>query len=135
MELLQVAQHVDDMDRAVVFYRDILDGELLARFDPPGLAFFRLGAARLLLEQAAPSALLYLAVPDARARIAELRAAGVEVVADAAPIHTDDAGAFGVPGAQEWMGFVRDSEGNLLGIASRHAPAVDPERPPLPTGS
>lgn len=135
MELLQVAQHAQDMDRAVAFYRDVLGGELLARFDPPGLAFFRLGTARLLLEEGASAALLYLAVPDARARIAELRAAGVEVVSDATPIHTDDAGTFGVPGTQEWMGFVRDSEGNLLGIASRHAPEADPEPPPLPTGS
>jgi methylmalonyl-CoA/ethylmalonyl-CoA epimerase len=37
-------------------------------------------------------------------------------------IHTDDDGAFGPAGAEEWMGFFRDSEGNLVGVASRHAP-------------
>lgn len=132
MELLQVAQHVEDMDRAVGFYREVMGGELLARFDPPGLAFFRLGQARLLLEREAPSAMVYLLVPDAHLRLAELRAAGAEVVADAVLIHTDDAGVFGAPGTQEWMGFVRDSEGNLLGIASRHAPDATP---PAPTGS
>ena len=123
MRLMQVAQHADDLERAVAFYRDVLGGELLARFDPPGLAFFRLGDVRLLLEHGAPSALLYLAVPDARERVAALRGAGVEVVAEPAVIHVDADGTFGEPGTTEWMGFVRDSEGNLLGIASRHPPA------------
>jgi hypothetical protein len=31
-------------------------------------------------------------------------------------------GAFGEPGWEEWMTFIRDSEGNLVGLASRHAP-------------
>jgi predicted enzyme related to lactoylglutathione lyase len=122
MELLQVAQHADDLDRAVAFYRDTLGGDLLARFDPPGLAFFRLGDARLLLERGAPTALIYLSVPDARQAIAELGKAGVEIVSDAHLIHTDADGVFGPAGAQEWMGFFRDSEGNLLGLASRHLP-------------
>ena len=28
------------------------------------------------------------------------------------------------PGTEEWMGFFRDSEGNLVGCASRHAAAT-----------
>ena len=60
--LRQVAQHVEDMDRAVAFYRGIVGLDLIARFDPPGLAFFDLGTSRLLLEAGAPSALLYLGV-------------------------------------------------------------------------
>ena len=122
MKLLQVAQHAEDLDRAVAFYSNVLNGELLARFDPPGLAFFRLGDARLLLERGAPSALIYLSVPDVRHSIARLRDAGVDIVEDAALIHTDGDGAFGVAGTAEWMGFFRDSEGNMVGIASRHPP-------------
>ena len=38
-------------------------------------------------------------------------------------INTDTDGFFGEAGFQEWMAFVRDSEGNLVGLASRHAPA------------
>ena len=34
--LRQVAQHVEDMDRAVAFYRDVVGLDLIARFDPPG---------------------------------------------------------------------------------------------------
>jgi catechol 2,3-dioxygenase-like lactoylglutathione lyase family enzyme len=54
----QIAQHADDLDRAVAFYRDTLGLALIARFDPPGLAFFDLGNMRLLLEKAAASAVL-----------------------------------------------------------------------------
>ena len=33
-------------------------------------------------------------------------------------IFTDTEGTFGAPAA-EWMGFFRDSEGNLVGVTSR----------------
>jgi methylmalonyl-CoA/ethylmalonyl-CoA epimerase len=123
VELHQVAQHADDLDRAVAFYTDVLGCELIARFDPPGLAFLRLGSARLLLDEAAPSALIYLRVDDVRASADRLRDAGVTVDTEPHLIYTDADGAFGEPGWDEWMAFVRDSEGNLVGLASRHAPA------------
>lgn len=120
MELLQVAQHVEDLDRAAAFYTDVLGAAPVARFDPPGLLFFDLGGVRLLLERGAPPALLYLRVDDARAFLAGPRERGVPIESDAALIHTDDTGLFGAPGTEEWMGFFRDSEGNLVGCASRH---------------
>ena len=52
MEILQVAQHADDLDRAAAFYERLLGGPPAARFDPPGLLFFNIGIGRLLLEQA-----------------------------------------------------------------------------------
>ena len=70
--LRQVALHVEDMDRAVAFYRDVVGLDLIARFDPPGLAFFDLGASRLLLEAGAPSSLLYLGVDDVTATTEQL---------------------------------------------------------------
>jgi methylmalonyl-CoA/ethylmalonyl-CoA epimerase len=123
VELHQVAQHADDLDRAVAFYTDVLGCELIARFDPPGLAFLRLGGARLLLDNAAPSALIYLRVDDVRAAAGRLRGAGVTIDTEPHLIYTDDDGTFGEPGWEEWMAFVRDSEGNLVGLASQHAPA------------
>ena len=117
--LHQVAQHAADLDRAVAFYRDVLDLPFVARFDPPGLAFFDLGATRLLLERGAPPALLYLGVGDIDARWAELTAAGVELVDAPHLIHRDDDGTFGPRGTEEWMAFFRDSEGNLLGLVER----------------
>ncbi len=121
VELLQVAQHAEDLDRAASFYRDTLGCELIARFDPPGLLFMRLGGTRLLLEKGAPSALIYLLVDDVRATAEKLRGAGVTVESEPHVIYVDDDGLFGAPGMHEWMAFIRDSEGNLVGLASRHA--------------
>jgi methylmalonyl-CoA/ethylmalonyl-CoA epimerase len=122
VELHQVAQHTDDLDRAVAFYSGMLGCEVIGRFDPPGLAFLRLGQVRLLLDGNAPSALIYLRVDDVRTAVAELGAAGVAVESEPHLIHTDADGAFGPAGWQEWMAFIRDTEGNLIGLASRHAP-------------
>lgn len=126
MQLQQVAQHAEDLDRAAAFYTGVLGAEPVARFDPPGLLFFDLDGVRLLLDRAAPSALLYLRVPDARAFLAGLRTRGVEIDTEAAPIHVDADGTFGPAGDTEWMGFFRDSEGNLVGVASRHPAGTDP---------
>ena len=71
--LRQVAQHVEDIDRAVAFYRDVLGLDFIARFDPPGLAFFDIGSSRLLLERGAPPALLYLGVDDVASMTEQLR--------------------------------------------------------------
>jgi len=120
VRLAQVAQHADDLDRAAAFYERLLGSPPLGRFDPPGLLFFGLGdGTRLLLERGAPSALLYLEVPDVRARVEQLRADGVVVESEPQVIfsHTDD--SLGPAGTDEWMAFVRDSEGNLVGLVSR----------------
>ena len=123
IELHQVAQRAKDLDRAVEFYTTVLGGELIARFEPPGLAFVRLGSARLLLEQAAPSALIYLRVPDVRESVNQLREDGVTIDTEPHLIYVDTDGSFGEKGIEEWMAFIRDSEDNLVGLASRHAPS------------
>jgi methylmalonyl-CoA/ethylmalonyl-CoA epimerase len=122
--LRQVAQHVEDMDRAVDFYRDVVGLDLIARFDPPGLAFFDLAGTRLLLEAGAPSALLYLGVDDVAATTDRLRGAGVTIESEPHVIYVDESGQFGPPGEAEEMSFFRDSEGNLMGLAGRRAIAT-----------
>jgi len=122
MNLHQVAQHVDDLERAVAFYTRLLGEPPIATFDPPGLAFFRLGDTRLLLEGGAPSALVYLRVDDVRVTVDQLRADGVAIAAEPHVIFTDEQGMFGASGAQEWMAFFTDSEGNLVGLASQNPP-------------
>jgi methylmalonyl-CoA/ethylmalonyl-CoA epimerase len=114
-----VAQKADDLDASVAFYRDVLGLPLLARFDPPGLAFFDLGGTRLLLEAGAQSALLYLHVDDLDAAVAGLAAAGVELEQGPALVHRDDDGTFGPAGEEEWMAFLRDPAGNLIALATR----------------
>ena len=121
--LHQVAQGVEDLDRAVAFYRDVLGLPFIARFDPPGLAFFDLEGTRLLLERGAPAALLYLAVDDIEAKTRALTAAGVAFLDTPHLIHRDDAGQFGPAGNEEWMTFFHDSEQNLLALAERRLAA------------
>jgi methylmalonyl-CoA/ethylmalonyl-CoA epimerase len=125
MEILQVAQHADDLDRAAAFYSELLGGSPAARFDPPGLLFFNIGTSRLLLERAASSAVIYLLVEDVRTFAEELRSRNVEIVEEPHVIfsHTDD--RLGPAGTDEWMAFIRDSEGNVLGLVS-HEPRHDP---------
>ena len=48
MELAQVANVIHDLDRAVKFPRDTLGLPLLFQA-PPSLAFFQIGAVRLML--------------------------------------------------------------------------------------
>jgi methylmalonyl-CoA/ethylmalonyl-CoA epimerase len=117
--LHQVAQRVEDLDRAVAFYRDVVGLPLLARFDPPGLAFLDLGGPRLLLERGAPSSLLYLRVPDVASATERLRGLGVAIEAEPHEIFRDDEGTFGPAGEAEVMAFFRDSEGNLVALAAR----------------
>lgn len=123
--LRQVAQQVEDIDRATAFYRDVLGLRFIARFDPPGIAFFDLGGSRLLLERGAPSALLYLGVDDVTAMTDRLREAGVAIESEPHVIHVDHDGQFGPPGEAEEMSFFRDSEGNLLALAGRSAATAD----------
>ena len=123
MILHQVAQKAEDLERAIAFYTRLIGAPPIAVFDPPGLAFFRLGDTRLLVDRGAPSALIYLRVDDVRTTVERLRSDGVAIAHEPHVIFTDDDGLFGAAGAEEWMAFITDSEGNLVGLASQHAPA------------
>lgn len=120
-DIRQVAQRATDLDRAVEFYRDTLGASFLARFDPPGLAFFDLAGVRLLLEPSASSATLYFAVDDIDASFEALRRRGVVFEQEPQLVHRDDGGTFGTAGEEEWMVFFRDPNGNLLAITSRRS--------------
>ena len=78
---------------------------------------------RLLLDVGAPEALIYLYVDDVRVRIEELRADGVEVVGEPHLIFQHDDDRLGPAGTDEWMAFIRDSEGNTVGLVSQLAAA------------
>ena len=119
MELAQVAQHVTDLRRATAFYAELLGEPPAAEFDPPGLVFFHLGSTRLLLDRAAPPALLYLEVDDTRTRIEDLRSRGVQVVTEPHIIFHHSDSSLGPADTDEWMAFVTDSEGNTIGLVSR----------------
>lgn len=121
MTLVQVAQRASDLERATAFYTDLLGRPPVASFDPPGLVFFDLGGTRLLLDRGAPSALLYLQVPDVDATVERLRAAGVQVDTEPHVIFSHDDDTLGPAGTDEWMAFVKDSEDNLVALVE-HRP-------------
>jgi methylmalonyl-CoA/ethylmalonyl-CoA epimerase len=121
MKITQVAQYAEDLDRARRFYADLLRQDAAAVFDPPGLVFFMLDGVRLLLEKGAPSALVYLLVPDVQAAVARLMDGGVEVVAEPRLIFHHEDASLGPAGSDEWMAFIKDSEGNTIGLVSHSA--------------
>jgi catechol 2,3-dioxygenase-like lactoylglutathione lyase family enzyme len=124
--LHQVAIPASDLERSVSFYRDRLGATLIATFPEPGLAFFRLGDVRLLVDRAGYTsgglkpggAILYFRVPDIHAAYNSLRSRGLEFDAEPQLIHRDEAGTFGPAGSEEWMAFFRDPDGNVLALAS-----------------
>ncbi|BCJ46244.1 glyoxalase [Actinoplanes ianthinogenes] len=119
MRAAQIAQYAADLPRATAFYTDLFGAPPVASFDPPGLVFFDLGGQRLLLEEGAPSALHYYLVDDIDATVARLRAAGAAITGEPHVIfaHVDD--TLGPAGTQEIQAFVRDSEGNLVGLVEQ----------------
>lgn len=115
----QIAVHARDLEEAVAFYRDLLGAKFVAKFDPPGIAFFDFAGVRVMLEKSAPKATIYFRVADLDVAYAELKAKGVPFVDAPHLIHRDSDGTFGPAGEEEWMAFFKDPSGNLLALASR----------------
>jgi methylmalonyl-CoA/ethylmalonyl-CoA epimerase len=116
VDLVQIAQHVDDLERATAFYTTLLGSDPTASFDPPGLVFFDLGGVRLMLSTGSTPATIYLRVDDIEATVERLR----EHVESAPHVifgHDDD--TLGPAGTDEWQAFVRDTEGNLVGLVEQ----------------
>ena len=112
--LLQVSMRVQDIDRAVAFYRDVLGARFL--FQAGQLAFFDLDGVRLMLDVPEtpefdhPGSILYFRVPSVPAAYETLRARGVEFRDEPHLVHRDDR-------HELWMAFFNDTEGNMLAIA------------------
>ena len=121
MRLVQIAQHADDLDRAADFYTVLLDATPTARFDPPGLLFFDLDGMRLLLDRNAPSSLIYLEVDNVHDTLERLGGVA-EVVSRPHVIFTHEDDTLGPEGLQEWQAFVRDTEGNTVGLVAFQEP-------------
>ena len=117
--IYQIALLAEDISASVDFYRDKLGARFIAKFDPPGLAFFDIGGTRLLLERNAPKGTLYFRVEDIDAAFESLKAKGVEFIDEPHLIHRDEEGLFGPAGEEEWMAFFNDPSGNILAVASR----------------
>lgn len=60
MKFRQIGLHVSNLDRAIDFYKKVLQKEPIAKFDPLGFAFFDLSGVRLFLDVNAPKSAVYL---------------------------------------------------------------------------
>lgn len=118
MKFRQIGLRISDLDRAVAFYSKLLESEVIARFDSPGFAFFDLDGVRLFLDVNAPKSAVYLEVSDVRKKIEELKNIGIKVVGEPHVVFPDPQGIFDNPG-NEWLAFIEDSEGNMVGLMSR----------------
>jgi methylmalonyl-CoA/ethylmalonyl-CoA epimerase len=115
----QIAVFAENLDESVAFYRDTLGATFIAKFDPPGLAFFDFAGTRIMLEKNAPPVTIYLRVDDIHAAHQELRGKGVNFIDEPHLIFNDESGMFGDAGEEEWMVFFTDPSKNTLALASR----------------
>ena len=113
-EIGQIAITVSDVEQALGFYRDILGLQFLFSAGP-NLAFLQAGAVRIMLStpqgsgQIGANSVLYFRVAEIEARYESLLARGA--TAERAPQL-----AAKMPDHALWLGFVRDPDGNLVGL-------------------
>ena len=69
---------------------------------------------------------MYLHVEDVRTSVEALRADGVAIDREPHIIFHHDDEKIGPAGTDEWMAFIRDSEGNLVGLVSQLVPSPAP---------
>jgi methylmalonyl-CoA/ethylmalonyl-CoA epimerase len=108
----QIAITVDDLARAKNFYQNTLGLKFL--FDAGQLAFFQCGDVRLMLgtsEKQEPrgGTILYYKVADIHATHAALISRGAEFFQNPHLIAK-------MPDHDLWMAFLKDTEGNTIGI-------------------
>jgi predicted enzyme related to lactoylglutathione lyase len=111
----QIAVNVEDVERAIVFYRDTLGVRFL--FQVPKMAFFDCSGVRLMLslpegdEFDHPASVLYYKVGDIHATHRELERRGVTFRGVPHLIAK-------MPDHELWMAFFDDSEGNVMALMS-----------------
>jgi catechol 2,3-dioxygenase-like lactoylglutathione lyase family enzyme len=116
----QVLVPVQDVERAIGFYRDVLGLELV--LVPPGqpMAFLMAGDVRLYLdahpsEDERRSPLIYYRVDSPHEATEAARAAGAEIVAEPHVVHRTAT-------SELTIAFLRDTEGNLLALMAEGDP-------------
>jgi catechol 2,3-dioxygenase-like lactoylglutathione lyase family enzyme len=108
-----------DLGATLAFWAGNLRLAVHARFDPPGIAFICAGGVRLFFAANNAPATVYLDVADLEAFCAWQESRGVALAVQPARVHVDADGTFGPAGEAEWMAFVRDPAGNMVGLVER----------------
>ncbi len=110
----QIAVTVQDLPRAIAFYRDVLGLKYL--FEASGMAFFDCGGTRLMLSgsdkpDSTYGSIIYYRTPNIESAASSMRAKGVRFEAPPRLIAK-------MPDHDLWMAFLRDTEDNLLALMS-----------------
>src|SRR5450759_1137497 len=112
---------IEDFDRGVSFYRDVLGLPFLFSA-PPQMAFFMCGTVRLLVgvlpagQAEQRGSAVYFKVQDIRGVFSSLKAQGVSFSADPHLVHR-------TPTSELWLAEFTDPDGNHLALMSETAPA------------
>ena len=110
---------VEDLERAIAYYRDTLGLRYLFSA-PPQMSFFQAGAVRLLVGVPEPGqprqrgSAVYFKVADIHAVHATLKQRGVMFAAEPKLIHK-------TPTSELWLAEFRDPDGNQLALMSEIA--------------
>ena len=118
--ITQLLIPVDDFERGVAFYRDVLGLRLLFAA-PPQMAFFQCGAVRLLVgvtpagQKVQRGSAIYFAVTDIQAVYSSLISKGVQF--EVAP-HVVNRSAE----TETWLAEFVDPDGNQLALMSEAEP-------------
>lgn len=113
-EIGQIAVVVADVQKSLTFYRDVLGLKFLFSAGP-NLAFVGAGTVRLMLTtpqgsgEVGRNSILYFRVTDIAAAYQAMLDRGA--VGERAPQMTAK-----LPDHELWIGFVRDPDGNLVGL-------------------
>jgi len=117
--IAQVMLPIDDFERGVAFYRDVLGLPFLF-VAPPQMAFFLCGSVRLLVgvlpkdHSGQRGSAIYFKVPDIRGVAASLKERGVEFLSDPHVVHR-------TPTSELWLANFVDPDGNQLALMSETA--------------
>ena len=117
--IAQLLIPVDDFERGVGFYRDVLGLPFLFAA-PPQMAFFMCGSVRLLVgvmppgQKAQRGSAIYFRVKDINAVFSSLKDHGVHFAATPHVVHR-------TPGSELWLAEFTDPDGNQLALMSEVA--------------
>ena len=113
-EIGQIAITVSDVEKALTFYRDVLGLTFL--FSPaPTLAFLAAGSVRIMLSTpqgagtVGANSILYF-------KVADITAVYAAIVSRGAIEERPPQLAAKLPDHELWIGFIRDPDGNLVGL-------------------
>lgn len=110
----QIAIAVSDVEQALAFYRDVLGLDFLFSAGPK-LAFLNADGVRIMLSTpqgagtVGNNSILYFKVSD-------IKSVHSSVVARGAKNERDPELAARMPDHELWTGFIRDPDGNLVGL-------------------